>query len=69
MSSETRHLHTPISDEEELPCFLGDGFVAEDLPPIFCVRIDRPAVVAAPDQEFPSQAELWTRNGKTSTKT
>ena len=51
VSSETNHSPTATSDEEELPCFLGDDYIAVDLPPIFCVRIRRPAVIAASDQE------------------
>jgi hypothetical protein len=46
---ETEH---SLTDQEELPCFLGDDYVAVDLPPILCVRICRPAVIsAASDQE------------------
>lgn len=42
--------HSP-SDEEELPFFLGDDYVAVDLPPILCVRMHGPAVIAASDEE------------------
>lgn len=46
--AETEHSPT---DQEELPCFLGDDYVAVDLPPILCVRIHRPAVISDSDQE------------------
>ena len=56
VSSENDHAPTATHDGEELPCFLGDDYVAVDLPPILCVRIDRSAVVAAPDQGPVSEA-------------
>lgn len=57
VSSVTDHSPTPTSDEEDLPCFLGEDYVAEDLPPILCVRIPPAAVLAALD-EADSRVEL-----------
>lgn len=65
MSERSSESPSAVPEEEELPLFLGDDYVADVLSPILCVRIERSPEAAASDHAFDerhvSEAELSER--------
>lgn len=63
MSERSNKSPSAAPEEEELPLFLGDDYVANVLPPILCVHIERSSEAAASDhaadERCLSEADLW----------